>query len=117
MNANKMANQIAPTIRLAVNTIVTYSRSANGYRREACRYASENGQPQGASGRKRGSLTMQTPRATATSPRSSAKKAAETFQATVKVDVGKGVHTAPSKSITVAEGCRLWLETGAAHGL
>jgi integrase len=35
----------------------------------------------------------------------------------VKVDVGRGVHTAPSKSITVAEGCRLWLETGAAHGL
>jgi integrase len=45
------------------------------------------------------------------------KKDADAFQATVKVDVGKGIHTAPSKSITVAEGCRLWLETGAAHGL
>jgi integrase len=45
------------------------------------------------------------------------KKDADAFQATVKVDVGRGVHTAPSKSITVAEGCRLWLETGEAHGL
>jgi integrase len=45
------------------------------------------------------------------------KKDADAFQASVKVDVGRGVHTAPSKSITVAEGCRLWLETGAANGL
>ena len=45
------------------------------------------------------------------------KKDADAFQASVKVDVGKGIHVAPSKSITVAEGCRLWLETGTAHGL
>jgi integrase len=45
------------------------------------------------------------------------KKNADAFQASVKVDVGRGVHTAPSKSITVAEGCRLWLESGANHGL
>src|SRR5262245_13915695 len=40
------------------------------------------------------------------------KKDAEAFEATVRVDIGKGVHTAPSKSITVAEGCELWLEAG-----
>jgi integrase len=45
------------------------------------------------------------------------KKDADAFQASVKVDVGRGVHTAPSKSITVAEGCRLWLETGQSHAL
>src|SRR5262245_48075183 len=45
------------------------------------------------------------------------KKEADAHWANVRVDVGKGLHTAPSKSITVAEGCRLWLETGAAHGL
>jgi len=45
------------------------------------------------------------------------KKDADAFHANVKVDVGKGIHVAPSKSITVAEGCRLWLETGTAHGL
>src|SRR5262245_21383712 len=45
------------------------------------------------------------------------KKDADAFAATVKVDVGRGVHTAPSKSITVAEGCRLWLLTGEAHAL
>src|SRR5262249_1913821 len=45
------------------------------------------------------------------------KKDADAFQAKVMVDVDRGVHTAPSKSITVAEGCRLWLESGEAHGL
>jgi integrase len=45
------------------------------------------------------------------------KKDADAFQANVRVDVGRGVHTAPSKSITVAEGCRLWLETGQGNGL
>jgi integrase len=45
------------------------------------------------------------------------KKDADAFAATVKVDVGRGVHTAPSKSITVAEGCRLWLKTGEANEL
>jgi integrase len=45
------------------------------------------------------------------------KKDAEAFLASVRVDVGKGVHTAPSKSVTVAEACGLWLKTGEGNGL
>ena len=45
------------------------------------------------------------------------KKDAEAFIASAKVDVGKGVHTAPSKSVTVAEACALWLKTGEGNGL
>jgi integrase len=45
------------------------------------------------------------------------KKDAEAFLANVRVDVGKGVHTAPSKSVTVAEACSLWLKTGEGNGL
>jgi integrase len=37
------------------------------------------------------------------------KKDAVAYHATVKVDVGKGVHTAPSKSITVAMAAEDWL--------
>src|SRR5256885_9320649 len=37
------------------------------------------------------------------------KKDAVAHHATVKVDVGKGVHTAPSKSITVAQAAEDWL--------
>jgi integrase len=40
------------------------------------------------------------------------KKDADEHHATVKVDVRKGVHTAPSKSVTVREAGALWLETG-----
>jgi integrase len=37
------------------------------------------------------------------------KKDADAFAATVKVDVNRGVHTAPSKSITVAQAGAKWL--------
>jgi integrase len=37
------------------------------------------------------------------------KKDADAFAASVKVDVGRGVHTAPSKSITVAEAAEDWI--------
>jgi integrase len=45
------------------------------------------------------------------------KKDAEAFLASVKVDVGRGVHTAPSKSVTVAEAGALWLKIGESNGL
>jgi len=38
------------------------------------------------------------------------RKDAEDYQATVKVDIQKGVHTAPSKSVTVAEAAADWLK-------
>src|SRR5262245_42826669 len=37
------------------------------------------------------------------------KKAADDYHATVKVDVRKGLHVAPSKSPTVAEAAERWL--------
>jgi integrase len=37
------------------------------------------------------------------------KKDADAYQATVKVDVSRGVHTAPSKSTTVAEAAEDWI--------
>jgi integrase len=45
------------------------------------------------------------------------KKDAEAFLASARVDVDKGVHTAPSKSVSVAEACALWLKTGEGNGL
>jgi integrase len=45
------------------------------------------------------------------------KKDAEAFLASVKVDVSKGIHVAPSKSVTVAEACGLWLQSGENNGL
>src|SRR5262249_54434860 len=44
------------------------------------------------------------------------KKDADEYQATVKVDVRKGMHTAPSKSATVAEACDAWISRVAADG-
>lgn len=38
------------------------------------------------------------------------KKNADAYRATVMVDVRKGVHTAASKSITVAEAAESWLK-------
>jgi integrase len=38
------------------------------------------------------------------------KKDADAYHATVRVDVGKGVHTAASKSITVAQAAEDWLK-------
>src|SRR5262249_3376378 len=38
------------------------------------------------------------------------KKDADDYHATVKVDVGKGVHTAHSKSLTVAEAAENWIK-------
>jgi integrase len=38
------------------------------------------------------------------------KKEADAYHATVSVAVANGTHTAPSKSITVAEAARLWLD-------
>jgi integrase len=45
------------------------------------------------------------------------KKDADAYHATVKVDVGQGIHTAPSKSITIAEAGRRWIASGEAAGL
>jgi integrase len=40
------------------------------------------------------------------------KKEAEEYHNSVKVDVRKGVHTAPSRSITVKDAARAWLDGG-----
>jgi integrase len=44
------------------------------------------------------------------------KKEADARAAKVKVDVGQGVHTAPSKSITVAEAAERWIKRVEAEG-
>jgi integrase len=40
------------------------------------------------------------------------KKDADAYRADVTVDIGKGIHTAPSKSVTVRQAGALWIETG-----
>src|SRR6266404_4816568 len=45
------------------------------------------------------------------------KKDADEYQATVRVDVRKGTHVAPSKSATVAEAGKLWLAACDGAGL
>ena len=45
------------------------------------------------------------------------KKDADAYEATVRVDVEKGVHTAPSKSITVASAAQDWLTWAKLEGL
>jgi integrase len=45
------------------------------------------------------------------------KKDADAYHAVVTVDVSKGTHTPDSKSITVAEAAKRWLESGDAAGL
>jgi integrase len=44
------------------------------------------------------------------------KKDADVYYAQVSVDVGKGVHVAPSKSITVVEAGELWIKACEAEG-
>jgi integrase len=44
------------------------------------------------------------------------KKDADKRHADVKVDVGKGIHTAPSKSLTVAEAAERWIKRVEADG-
>jgi hypothetical protein len=44
------------------------------------------------------------------------KKDADQYQATVKVAVLKGIHTAPSKSVTVSEAGDLWIGRVRADG-
>jgi integrase len=44
------------------------------------------------------------------------KKDADAYHATVKVDVGRGVHTAPSRSITVAKAAEDWIQGVTADG-
>ena len=44
------------------------------------------------------------------------KKDADDYQATVKVDVRQGTHTAPSKSVTVAEAADGWIKRTEAEG-
>jgi integrase len=44
------------------------------------------------------------------------KKDADAYHATVKVDVRQGIHTAPSKSETVAEAAERWLKRVEAEG-
>src|SRR5262249_53688204 len=45
------------------------------------------------------------------------KKDADAYHNTVKVDVRQGVHTAPSKSRTVAEAGEAWIKSAEADGL
>src|SRR5262249_6965556 len=45
------------------------------------------------------------------------KKEADAYHATVKVDVRQGIHTAPSKSRTVAEAGEAWIKSAEADGL
>jgi hypothetical protein len=45
------------------------------------------------------------------------RKDAEDYRATVKVDIRKGVHTAPSKSVTVAQAAEDWLAYCEGEGL
>ena len=47
----------------------------------------------------------------------SRKKDADAYAATVTVNVARGVHTADSKSITVAEAGRRWIDSGENAGL
>jgi integrase len=44
------------------------------------------------------------------------KKDADAYHATVKVDVRKGTHTAPSKSVTIAEAAESWIKRIEAEG-
>src|SRR5690348_2679556 len=44
------------------------------------------------------------------------KKDADKRHADVRVDVAKGIHTAPSKSLTVAEGAERWIKRVEADG-
>lgn len=46
----------------------------------------------------------------------SRKKEADEYHATVKVDVRHGVHSAPSKSVTVAEAAESWIKRVEAEG-
>jgi integrase len=46
----------------------------------------------------------------------SRKKDADDYHAKVRVDVKRGMHTAPSKSVTVAEAAASWLKRVEAHG-
>jgi integrase len=45
------------------------------------------------------------------------KKDADAYAATVKVDVRQGIHTAPTKSVTVAEAGRNWIKRVEANGM
>jgi integrase len=45
------------------------------------------------------------------------KKDADTYEARAKVDIGEGVHTADSASITIAAAAELWLTTCRGRGL
>jgi integrase len=45
------------------------------------------------------------------------KRDAEAYQATAKIEVGHGVHTADSRSVTVAKAGDMWIETSANAGL
>jgi integrase len=45
------------------------------------------------------------------------KRDADAYHAQVTVDVGAGVHTADSRSVTVAEAGRLWLASREAAGI
>ena len=40
------------------------------------------------------------------------KRDADAFRASVRVDISRGTHTAPSKSVTVAEAGRTWIASG-----
>ena len=42
---------------------------------------------------------------------------AKDYAATVRTDIKKGMHSAPSKSITVAEACERWIKSAMADGL
>ena len=82
-----------------------------------CQYASANGQRGRASQRNLGSSITPTSTANVISKHLSRKKDADAYHATVKVDVRKGMHTAPSKSVTVAEAAESWIKRVEANGM
>ena len=55
-------------------------------------------------------------RAIAISRHSKKRKDADAYHATVRVDVSKGLHTAASKSITVAEAAEAWIKRVESEG-
>jgi integrase len=82
-----------------------------------CRSASAPGPLLRASKRSPGSSITLTRRAIDISGRLPKRKEADAFQATAKVEIRQGTHTADRDSITVEEAAKLWLKTGEGNEL
>ena len=87
----------------------TYYQTATSEGGRPCQFASELGSPAGARTRKRGLLTTAVNgyRHIETFGR---KKDADAREAEVTVNVGKGIHIASNKSVTVDEAGELWIK-------